>query len=569
MSTDPIHSGANSLPDLVVTSLSYNASSGIFACTVYNQGSAATPTNTWVGVEFSVDGKNAAWGGITTSLASNQSLTITSSDNGNGAYGSGPYTIGAGTHTISVLADDQNKIAESNENNNTLSQQIQVGAPSPNPSPSPNQTNASRAADFQHIWGTAGHAGSYNNTTKLAADIQYAGIKQWRDGTGDASRGAFQAIASQGLTFVALPWYTSGTTVDIPTTISELKTMANQGVLGAIEGLNEPINFPITYQGQTSSGSSCKSGCTFAPVASWQRDFYAAVKADPVLRNYPVYGATLVGAEQNNVGLQYLTIPSPAPAGVIFPAGTVFADYQCEHIYTIYQGSAQTIANGTDYIQRIFNSDYVTTWNGYSGYPQAQANALPKVITEFGYQVGTPSRNGLLVDQTTAGKNIVTGLLNAYAEGYQLAAIYTFYPWSGDSGWNLFSAPGAPLPAATYMHNLAGPISDTAASARTFAPGDLSYTLSGMPSTATSLLLQKSNGQFELVLWNNVSNWNVATGAPIAVNPTNVTVNLGASAANVNVYDITSGTTPISTLTHTNSVTVPLKDYAMVVEITL
>ena len=432
-----------------------------------------------------------------------------------------------------------------------------------------NPTLAKRAADFQHIWGTAGHAGAYTDATKLAADIQYTGIKQWRDGIGNASSGPFQVIASQGLTFIALPWYTTGTTIDIPTTISGLKTMANQGVLGAIEGLNEPIIDPITYQGKTSSDINCTSGCTFAPVASWQRDFYAAVKADSVLRNYSVYGLTLAGAEWDNVGLQYLKIPSPAPTGVTFSAGTTFADYQNLHVYPMNHGSPQTIANGTDYIQQQFNSDYVTTWKGYSGYPQAQAIALPKVITEFGYQVGTPSPKGVLLDQNTAGKNIVTGLLNAYAEGYQLAAVYTFYPWSGDSGWNIFSAPGTPLPAATYMHNLSVPISDTAANARTFSPQYLSYALGGMPSTATSLLLQKSNGQFELVIWNNVTNWNVSTGTPTAINPTNVTVNLGTSATSVNVYDITSGTTPISTLKNTNSVTVPLRDYAMVIEIKL
>ena len=89
-----------------------------------------------------------------------------------------------------------------------------------------------------------------------------------------------------------------------------------------------------------------------------------------------------------------------------------------------------------------------------------------------------------------------------------------------------------------------------------------------MPSTAMSLLLQKSNGQFELVIWNNVQNWNKSAGTPITVGPTNVTVTFGAAASQVEVYDTASGATPIQTLTNATSVSVPLKDYAIVVEVT-
>jgi len=41
------------------------------------------------------------------------------------------------------------------------------------------------------------------------------------------------------------------------------------GALVAVEGPNEPNNFPVTYQNQTSSYST-----TFAPVANFQRDLY-------------------------------------------------------------------------------------------------------------------------------------------------------------------------------------------------------------------------------------------------------------------------------------------------------
>jgi subtilase family serine protease len=40
--------------------------------------------------------------------------------------GGGACPISTGTHTIAVVADDANRITESNKNNNTFSQTIQV-----------------------------------------------------------------------------------------------------------------------------------------------------------------------------------------------------------------------------------------------------------------------------------------------------------------------------------------------------------------------------------------------------------------------------------------------------------
>src|SRR5438552_14774595 len=56
----------------------------------------------------------------------------------------GPYTIPSGTHTITVVADDTNNIAESDKTNNTLSQTITVsGQPLPDLIPtSPSDNSA-------------------------------------------------------------------------------------------------------------------------------------------------------------------------------------------------------------------------------------------------------------------------------------------------------------------------------------------------------------------------------------------------------------------------------------------
>ncbi|MBS0425144.1 MAG: right-handed parallel beta-helix repeat-containing protein [Proteobacteria bacterium] len=104
-------------PDVIVTQVSY--ANGIFTSTIKNQGAAATPTGVTIGVGYSVDGNYATWGDVTSPLAAGASVTI-------GTRG-GSYAITKGVHTVTAYVDDANRFAESNENNNQLSQVITSG----------------------------------------------------------------------------------------------------------------------------------------------------------------------------------------------------------------------------------------------------------------------------------------------------------------------------------------------------------------------------------------------------------------------------------------------------------
>ena len=100
---------------------------------------------------------------------------------------------------------------------------------------------------------------------------------------------------------------------------------------------------------------------------------------------------------------------------------------------------------------------------------------------------------------------------------------------------------------------------DTGANKATFLANSLSYTLTNMPVGGQSGLIQRSDGTFFLILWNQVENWNFATGAVISVQPSNVLVTFARSGA-INVYDPTIGTAAQQTITG-NQVTVALTDY--------
>jgi subtilase family serine protease len=112
--------------DLIVTSITWTPSpvaSGshvVWTATVKNQGNTATPAGTIVGVQFSVDGNTSVitWNDKdTTSLGAGQSVTLTATGGTNGVN---YWLATSGSHTVQAWADDVNRIAESNENNNKL-----------------------------------------------------------------------------------------------------------------------------------------------------------------------------------------------------------------------------------------------------------------------------------------------------------------------------------------------------------------------------------------------------------------------------------------------------------------
>jgi len=116
-------SASTSLPDVVVTNISYDPATGNYSSIVKNQGTSATPVGVYVGVSYSVDGIYKTWGSVMGPLAAGASVTI-----GNGG---GPYMIPAGTHTISVIADDAERFTESKELNNQLTLNVNISVTPP------------------------------------------------------------------------------------------------------------------------------------------------------------------------------------------------------------------------------------------------------------------------------------------------------------------------------------------------------------------------------------------------------------------------------------------------------
>jgi hypothetical protein len=86
--------------------------------------------------------------------------------------------------------------------------------------------------------------------------------------------------------------------------------------------------------------------------------------------------------------------------------------------------------------------------------------------------------------------------------------------------------------------------------------GTLDYTIADQPPTVHDLLLRRSDGTFQLVVWDERLN-----------DQDQVTVRLGVTATSISVYDPTVGTDPVRAVKNAASLDLLLSDHPIVIEI--
>jgi hypothetical protein len=388
------------------------------------------------------------------------------------------------------------------------------------------------------------------NTIKCA---EYTGIHWFRAGIeGDMQVQTFVTAHKQaGLQF---DWCigSAGSNVDKLISTAHQIEVLSPGTILSFEGPNEPNNWGITYQGQ----SGGKDG-TWLPVAKLQNAIYTSVKSDPILKNIPVWGISENGAEVDNVGLQYLTIPTGA--GCLMPDGTKFADYANVHNYIYHQNSPNVEDNKTwnasdptsaCKVDGLYG-EYGVTWahhyNGYSG--QALID-LPRVTTETGTTIGGD------ITENIHGLNLLSMYLDQFKRGWSYTAVYLLrdrVDEAGNQQFGFYRPNYTPRRAAVFLHNLTTILADDGAPS---AAGKVRYTVVQEPPTIHDMLLQKKNGTYELLIWDEK-----VSGSDT------VNVDLGRSARSVKVYDPTTGTAPVATLSDVNAVELTLTDHPAIIEL--
>jgi hypothetical protein len=423
------------------------------------------------------------------------------------------------------------------------------------PTVAANETTAVSANDFLNSIGVCVHVQHGVPADKLVEPLKYTGIRVVRDGADqNFDMSGLLLLHRQAGVLIDFGPGSAATDPEIPKTIKACKKLAEAGGLLSIEGPNEPNNFGgVTYHGQNSD--KLKS---WVPVANFQRDLYRSVKSDPMLSKYPVFGVSEAGAEDDNSGLQYLKVPEGVNATM--PAGTEFSDYLnvhnyvCGHIDHLIDNQATAAAAveagsvAPAGIDDLWGNHGLTWRKHFQGYSKAKLNTIPKVTTETGWKSdGTPAGDDL------QGKVLTNLYLAQYKAGWKHIFVYEFTD-DADGAFGFYKGDlTTPRKAADYLHNLTTILADNASLMR---PGKVRYTISDKPATVHDLLIQKSNGTYELAVW----------GERVK-GSSNITVDLGGLPyASVKVYDPTIGTTPTQTLRSVASVPLSVSDHVLILE---
>jgi hypothetical protein len=241
------------------------------------------------------------------------------------------------------------------------------------------------------------------------------------------------------------------------------------------------------------------------------------------------------------------------------PEGTKYADFANVHNYIYHPGSPGLMDNKTwnaadptdaCKVDGLYGN-YGRTWGRkFPGYTVTELQTLPRVTTETGCTV-----EGQVTEEIHA-LNLLSMYLDQFKRGWSYTSVYLLRDRTDEGGnqsFGFFKPDYTPRKAAVYLHNLTTILGDTGILAK---PGQLDYSIPEEPVTVHDMLLQNSDGTFQLLVWGEQ-----LKGAD------RVTARLGGTHASVKVYDPTVGTEPVQTLSGIDSLDLTLSDHPLIIAI--
>lgn len=202
------------------------------------------------------------------------------------------------------------------------------------------------------------------------------------------------------------------------------------------------------------------------------------------------------------------------------------------------------------------------------------SSSLPVIVTETGYHNAlNDHRDQPGVSEAAAARYIPRLFLENFAQGIYRTYLYELMDEMPDPGlrdeqqhWGLLRVDGSEKPAFTAMKNLISELNDPNEITN---PGQLSYSLSGENAETRHLLLERSDGQFFLILWQDAPAYDPKNQADIPYSPHPVTVTVNENVRSMTTYEPVIQAAPINTYNGVNSISIEIPDHPLVIQIAL
>jgi hypothetical protein len=345
--------------------------------------------------------------------------------------------------------------------------------------------------------------------------LKALGIRHLRDGffepnVNDEDRRLFDLYGIRSILLVepqvakdgqSRPW-------DIPMMMDDIIHHATPAAIEAIEGPNETDNDKnFVYPLPPSVGHAFPEG-TKDEVAR----IYTALKSDPATRNIGV-----IAGSTGRQGSQAREAPfDQFDFEVMHSYNWDRTDPMSAHLgLQSWIADANSIVGAGNPTKPIYctETSYQSVAPGiYSVDEQTQAKYLPRIYAEY-------FRAGIV-------RTCIYELIDDNGDKYGLVSEHGN---DGKGHWNL-----APKPSFFAVKNLISVLGDAKWNTSThrwdrksFSPGKLNYSLgSAVPTSVHHLLLQKSSGEFYLLLWNETESFDPKTNKDIEIRPIPLTLSL-------------------------------------------
>jgi hypothetical protein len=420
---------------------------------------------------------------------------------------------------------------------------------------------ARRAGDFVGSMGINVHMGythtPYAKSERIYAKLQALGMRNFRDeinNTHPEFVAKLQHIGSLSYALCGLieggnDYPEAGSTLEASAVVPMILNL--RPYIEAVEGPNEPDD-------PTTPPFAYGPGYELFPQGAIQesKDLWNIVQGNREISDLPVLGMS----EGNPQDFLELAAATQTPID--------FANFGNMHAY---QGGGVGDAG----------------LPAYAYYARTLTGSTPLWITEMGYHNNT----NYLSDGEQQGVSprasaiyLPTAFLSAFNAGavrifsYELVdETYDPHPTSesgGEGHYGLLNYDFTPKPAYTALQNLITLLRDTGA--QDFQPAPLEMEFTGAPNSMRYALLQKSNDDFYLALWNNVSVYQTATAQSAGEDlyPPDVPITIAFSTPhNLVVYapNDSTGTNPTASYTvsaTTTSLAIDLPPQLLLIRIT-
>lgn len=194
------------------------------------------------------------------------------------------------------------------------------------------------------------------------------------------------------------------------------------------------------------------------------------------------------------------------------------------------------------------------------------------IMTESGYHNALNDHHDQpAVSETAAAKYIPRLFLENFAHKIPRTYLYEFLDEAPDAGlkdnqlhWGLLRADGTEKPAFTALKNLLAELNDTAEPAR---PRQLAWSLGNSDHEVHHLLLQKSNGEFDLIFWQEVPSYDTRQQTDLHLQPVSTTLTLARKAQSVTVYEPAIREKPMASYSGVTQIPLQIPDHPLVIRI--